>query len=253
MILLTARGCLLSSVSCLLPLCKVAHTPVSTGIRNLPSKVSSLVRTGSPLLYLLQYPDHSLRGCRSPHLLCPPFVRRPDHQLGLISPSSRSSAQASRTYPFATWRMKEVVRAVRGRQFPTLQWMPPIVLRARSWYTPFVLSLWRESRVCHRRPTWSPTWMMPLDSEEMGEGAVRCLITKSTTLLIGHTSTIPPCRPQAIGKKSKFRILEILWALACLPPYIFLYINWEPSLFLAYRICTSARRSFHVRNRTDPQ
>ena len=31
---------------------------------------------------------------------------------------------------------------------------------------------------------------MPLDAEEMGEGAVRCLITKSTILLIGHTSTI---------------------------------------------------------------
>ena len=44
---------------------------------------------------------------------------------------------------------------------------------------------------------------MPLDEEEMGSGAVRCLITKSTGLLIGHTSTNFSVQPRAIGEKTR--------------------------------------------------
>ena len=118
---------------------------------------------------------------------------------------------------------------------------------------PFVLSLWRKSRVCHRRPTQSFTWVMPLDEEEMGEGAVRCLITKSTRLLIGHTSTNFSVQPQAIGEKTQVPQPRNPLGDRMPTSYISLYISWEPSLFLAYCICTSPRRSSHERNRPDPQ
>ena len=136
------------------------RTPASTAFATclikcplsfVPGRHYSASCKGSPL----QYSDHNLRGCHSPHLHG--HRSSVEHEPGLVSPSSRSSAQASRTYAFATWRMKEVVGAVHGSQFPTLQWMPAIVPRADRGTPPFVLSLWRKSRVCHRRPTWSPT------------------------------------------------------------------------------------------------
>jgi len=45
--------------------------------------------------------------------------------------------------------------------------------------------------------------MIPLDADEMGEGAVRRLITTSMRLLMDHSSTIFLCRVpgrRAIGK-----------------------------------------------------
>ena len=83
---------------------------------------------------------------------------------------------------------------------------------------PFALSLWRTSIFRRRRrPPWSPTRVIPLEAGDMGEGAVRRLITNLIRLLMGHTSTIFPCRthgPRAIGKEHKLRTIEILWALA---------------------------------------
>ena len=167
MILLTARGCLLSSVLCLLPLCKVAR-PLRRAFATclpkcplsfVPGRQYSVSCKGSPL----QYSDYNLRGCHSPHL----HVRRSsvEHQLGLVSPSSRSSAQASRTYAFATWRMKDAVRAVRSRRFPALQWMPPIVLRARSWYTPI-----RPQLVAKTKSMSPPTYVEPYLGDASGRG-----------------------------------------------------------------------------------
>jgi len=72
-----------------------------------------------------------------------------------------------------------------------------------------------------------------LDVEEMGEGAVRRLITNAMRLLMNHNSIVCMYRapgPREIGKALQLRILEILWALACLPSYVSLYITWDPSL-----------------------
>jgi len=99
-------------------------------------------------------------------------------------------------------------------------------------HPPFALSLRRTSRLRrHRRPLRSPTRVVPLDGEEMGKGVVRCLITNSMRLLMNHNSTVCMCRvTREIGKVLKLRILEITWALVCLPSYASLYVNWNPSL-----------------------
>ena len=78
--------------------------------------------------------------------------------------------------------------------------MLAIFPRARSWYTPSVLSLWRKSRLHHRRPTWSPLCVIPLDVDELGEGALRRLITKSTQSLMGDISTIFCADPEQLAK-----------------------------------------------------
>ena len=127
--------------------------PISSALRPLPlSKVAGLLRrafasclTNYPLPFVphcrhsvpckgspLQYLNDGLRGSHPSHprLRCPSVV----HRLGLVSPSSRSSVQASYISAFATWRMKEVISAVRWRQSPPLQCTPAVVSRARTWY-----------------------------------------------------------------------------------------------------------------------
>ena len=183
-----------------------------------------------------------------PSPACPSFV---DHQLGLVSPSSRSLAQASRTFAFATWRMKEVVRTVRGRRFPALQWMPPIVLRARSWYTPI-----RPHLVAKIKSMSPPTYVEPYQ----GDATERRRDRRGSSALSHHEINKITNRshqyyflvqaPSNRQKKTpKFHTLEIIWALVYLPSYIPLYIIWESSLFFAHCTCTPARRSSHVRNR----
>ena len=88
--------------------------------------LSSVVRTELPALCLardLYYnplftpPRLSFLPLASPSSL----ERRNAPSLGLVSLSSRSSAQASRIYVFATWCMKEVVSAARCRRLSALQ------------------------------------------------------------------------------------------------------------------------------------
>ena len=92
---------------------------------------SSVVRTMLSALCLLQgIPTITScsrpRGCHSPHLhLHRSLERRNAPTFGLVSPSSRSSAQASRIYAFATWCMKEVGSAARCGQPPALQGRRP--------------------------------------------------------------------------------------------------------------------------------
>ena len=90
--------------------------------------------------------------------------------------------------------MKEVVSAVRWRQFPALQWIPAGVLRARTWYTRENPQFMLDVKVPWSPPTpWSPTEVIPLDAEEMGVRAVCRLITNSIHLLTNHTSTSILC------------------------------------------------------------
>ena len=157
----------------------------------------------------MQFSGHNLRGCHSPHL----HVRRSsvDHQLGLASPSSRSSAQASRIYAFATWHMKEVVRTVRGRRFPALQWMPPIVLRARSWHTPI-----RPQPVAKIKSMSPPAYVEPY----LGDATERRRDVRGSSALSHHEINKITNRsyqyyffvqaPSNRQKKPKFRTLEII-------------------------------------------
>ena len=47
-----------------------------------------------------------------------------------------------------------------------------------------------QDSVVHQRLPWYPTGVISPDAGEVGEGAVRRLITDSTRLLMGNTSTI---------------------------------------------------------------
>jgi len=128
--------------------------------------------------------------------------------------------------------------------------------RERDRDTPlFVASLWQTSRF-RRSPTTSVVSYRVIspDAGEVGEGAVRRLITDSTRLLMGTTSTIfcaeyldlkqSATNPSSRSSKSSGR----LHGRACLPSYVSLYITWDPSLSLAYSVCTPAQRSTHILN-----
>ena len=51
----------------------------------------------------------------------------------------------------------------------------------------FALNLWRTLGLrCRRRHRWSPTKVIPLDADEMGKGAMSCLITNLIRLPMCH-------------------------------------------------------------------
>jgi len=106
--------------------------PASMSIRNVVSSVFRTALSAFCLLHPLQYPVHNPRGCHSSHpqLHLRPRGRRKAPALGLVSLSSRISAQAPRVHAFATWSTKEVVSVVRCRQHPALQLV--VVPRERS-------------------------------------------------------------------------------------------------------------------------
>ena len=100
-----ARSSMIVAILCF-TFCKIA-LPLR---RALPSnEVSSGVRTALPALCPSQ----------TAVVVPPPHLQRPsvEHRL-LVSPSSWNSAQASCISTLATWRMKEVVSAVRSRRLP---------------------------------------------------------------------------------------------------------------------------------------
>ena len=127
------------------------------------------------------------------------------------------------------------------------------LFRERDRDTPlFVASCGkRQDSVVHQRLPWCPTGVISPDAGEAGEGAVCRLITDSTRLLMGNTSTIfcaeyldlkqSATNPSSGSSKSSGR----LHGWACLPSYVSLYITWNPSLSLAYSVCTPAQRSTH--------
>jgi len=130
------------------------------------------------------------------------------------------------------------------------------LFRERDRDTPlFVASCGkRQDSVVHQRLPWCPTGVISPDAGEAGEGAVCRLITDSTRLLMGNTSTIfcaeyldlkqSATNPSSGSSKSSGR----LHGRACLPSYVSLYITWNPSLSLAYSVCTPAQRSTHILN-----
>ena len=91
--------------------------------------------------------------------------------------------------------MKDIVSAVRSRQFHTLQWVPVIVSASESVVHPlFVLGLRRMSTFrSHRHPSWSSTRVILLDSEEMVARAVCHPITNSIRFPANHTTIIALC------------------------------------------------------------
>jgi len=128
--------------------------------------------------------------------------------------------------------------------------------RERDRDTPlFVASLWQTSRFRRSPTTYVVSYRSDItDAGEVGEGAVRRLITDSTRLLMSNTRTIScaeyldlrqsATNPSSGSSKSSGR----LHGRACLPSYVSLYIAWTPSLSLAYSVCTPTRRSTHRLN-----
>jgi len=134
-------------------------------IRDVVSSVFRTALSAFCLLHPLQYPVHDPRDCHSSHpqLHLRPRGRRKAPALGLVSLSSRTSAQAPHVYAFATWCIKEVVSVVRCRQHLHCSRSS---FRERDRDTPpFVLSCGerQEIIVVNRRPPWSPTGVIPLE------------------------------------------------------------------------------------------
>ena len=100
--------------------------------------------------------------------------------------------------------MKEVVSTVRSRRLPTFLLMPAVVPASENVVHPRFSSVLRRTSRCrsHHRPSWSPTIVILIDSEEMGVRATCCPITSSICLITSHTSTVALCgvpRPRAKG------------------------------------------------------
>ena len=168
------------------------------------------------------------------------------HRL-LVSPSSRGSAKASRVSTLDTWRMTEVVSAVRSIHCGgcRLAFRP-----ARTWYTPFVSSLRRTSRYHRpRRPPWGPTLEGPTrvilpDSEEMGVRAACRPIMNAIRSLTNHATTIALCGvpgPRSMGKSPRSTSEWVHFYLRTS-----LYITSNPSLPPARCTCTPAQYTAYI-------
>ena len=130
--------------------------------------------------------------------------------------------------------MKEVVSAVRPKQLPPLRGSGRRSGEREHGTPPFILGLRRTSR-CRspRRPSWGPTRVILLDSEEMGVRAVRRPITNTIRFLKNYTSTITLCGvpgPRAICKKPWLDILKVLRVGSFLPSYVSTFLR-IPHLF----------------------
>jgi hypothetical protein len=94
------------------------RTPASASIRNLGNEgVLCLSYRPANTPYLTRGPQYNAlftaHVVAIPLTPCSTLERRRAPALGLVPPSSRISAQASRIYALAAWCMKEVVSAVR--------------------------------------------------------------------------------------------------------------------------------------------
>ena len=122
--------------------------------------------------------------------------------------------------------MKEVIRAVRGRSFPALHGCWSSFCEQDRSTPSFVLSFVEKIKI-----TLPLTYLEPYLGDTTGRRGDGLASSVSSYHEINTIANGPYqyyfllCTPRVIGKKTKFRILEIFWALASLPSYISLYIT----------------------------